>query len=338
MFSGFLTLAAFVASVVLTEIIRRYAYKKSFLDIPNSRSSHDIATPHGGGLAIVISFLLSLAILYWRNSISQQMLFAFWGGGLVVALMGLADDLHHIRASYRILVHFVASGTGLYFLGGIPPVVIGSIIVEPGMVGNLLGIIFLVWLLNLFNFMDGIDGIAASEAIFIAGGAAFIIATTGREGSISSLLLFVAACAGFLVWNWPPAKIFMGDVGSGFLGICLGFFVIETVGSGELSLYTWLILFGVFFIDATVTLLMRIAQGQRWYEAHRSHAYQILSRRLGSHRKVTLLTMTLNVSWLLPLAYLSSRYPERSLSMMIIAFTPILGGVYFIGAGKENKS
>jgi len=338
MFNGILTLLVFVSSVVLTGIIRRYALKKSLLDIPNARSSHEVPTPRGGGLAIVISFLLSLAILYWGNVISRQIFFAFTGGGLPVALVGLADDFRHVGAPYRILVHLAAAGIGLYCLGGFPPVVIGSIIVDLRMGGDFLGIIFLVWLLNLFNFMDGIDGIAASEAMFIAGGAVLIIVTTGGGESISPLLLFVAACAGFLIWNWPPARMFMGDVGSGFLGITLGLFVIVTMNTGELSLCTWLILFGLFFIDATVTLLRRIVRGQRWYEAHRSHAYQILSRRFGSHRIVTLLVLLLNVIWLLPLACLSSRYPERSLLVMIIAFVPILWGVYVIGAGKENCS
>jgi len=338
MFSGILTLLIFVSSAVLTGIIRRYALKTSLLDIPNARSSHEVPTPHGGGLAIVIPFLLSLAILYWRNVIPQQIFFAFIGGGLAVALVGLADDFRHVGAPYRILVHLVASGIGLYCLGGFPPVVIGSIIVDLKMAGDLFGIIFLVWMLNLFNFMDGIDGIAASEAIFIAGGAVLIIITTGGGESISPLLLLVASCAGFLVWNWPPARIFMGDVGSGFLGISLGLFVIMTMETGELSLCTWLILLGLFLIDATVTLLRRITRGQRWYEAHRSHAYQILSRRFGSHKIVTLLMVSLNVLWLLPLAYLSSRYPERSLLVMVIAFVPILCGVFVIGAGKESCS
>ncbi len=338
MFNGILILLVFVSFVVLTGVIRRYALTKSLLDIPNARSSHEVPTPRGGGLAIVIPFLLSLAVLYWRNVITQQLLFAFVGGGLAVALVGLADDFRHIRAPFRILVHLAACGTGLYFLGGFPPVVIGSIVVDLKMAGDLLSIIFLVWLLNLFNFMDGIDGIAASEAIFIAGGAALIIIITGR-GVNFPLLLFIVSCAGFLVWNWPPAKIFMGDVGSGFLGISLGFFIIMTMSTGELSLCTWLILFGFFFIDATVTLLTRISRRQRWYEAHRSHAYQILTRRFGSHRIVTLLILLLNVIWLLPpLAYLSSRYPERSLLVMIIAFVPILYGVFVIGAGKENCS
>ncbi len=215
MFNGILTLLVFVSSVVLIGVICRYALKNSLLDIPNTRSSHEMPIPRAGGLAIVIPFLLSLAVLYWRNVISQQILFALIGGGLVVALVGLADDFRHVGAPYRILVHLAACGTGLYFLGGFPPVVIGSITVDLKMVGDLLSIIFLVWLLNLFNFMDGIDGIAVTEAIFIAGGAVLIIIITGRGVNLP-LLLFIASCAGFLVWNWPPARIFMGDVGSGY--------------------------------------------------------------------------------------------------------------------------
>ncbi len=337
MLSLILFVLTFVVSMVLTAVFRLYALQKSFLDVPNARSSHEVPTPRGGGLAIVISFMFALSVLYWRNIIPQPIFAAFWGGGLLVALIGLADDFAQVRSSVRILVHFVASGAGLYFLGGFPPVVIGSIVIDPGIVRVLFCIIFLVWLLNLFNFMDGIDGIAGSQAIFCAGGASLIIFSTGGGGSVIVLLLFVAACAGFLVWNWPPAKIFMGDVGSGFLGIMLGFFIIMTMQSGELSFCTWLILLGTFLVDATVTLLTRMMRGVRWYEAHRSHAYQILSRRLRSHQKVTLLVLMLNIIWLLPLASLSHLYPEDALVILLITFVPMLFAVYSIGAGKEGS-
>jgi Fuc2NAc and GlcNAc transferase len=325
-----------MVSVIITGVFRQYALRKKLLDVPNARSSHEVPTPSGGGVAIVMSFLLSLTIIYYQNSLSQQIFLAFSGAGILVALIGVLDDYRPVRASRRIFVHFIASGIGLYFLGGFPPVVIGSIITDFGIVGDFFGIIFLIWLLNLFNFMDGIDGIAASEAIFLAGAAALLIAVTGGGDSISPLLLLSTACAGFLVWNWPPAKIFMGDGGSGFLGLMLGLFIILTMKTGELSLWTWLILFGFFLTDATVTLLRRVARGERWYKAHRSHAYQILSRRLGSLQKVTLLVQMANVIWLLPLAYLSSCYPESSFVLLPLAFLPILCGVYLIGAGKEG--
>lgn len=337
MFNGLLALLVCMSSAVITRLIIGYELKKCLLDIPNERSSHFTPTPCSGGAAIVTSFLLSLWVLYWRNVISQQILLAFVGGGVLVALVGLVDDFRHVKPLNRILVHIVASGVGLYFLGGVPPVVIGLTILDLGMLGHCFGIISLVWLLNLFNFMDGIDGLAASETIFVTGAAALLIAVTGGGDSISPLLFLSAACAGFLVWNWPPAKIFMGDGGSGFLGLMLGLFIILTMKTGELSLWTWMILFGFFLTDATVTLLRRVARGERWYEAHRSHAYQILSRRLGSHQKVTLLVQMANVIWLLPLAYLSSCYPESSFVLLHLAFLPILFGVYLVGAGKEDR-
>lgn len=337
MFNAIVMLLGFISSAVVTAIFFNYAKKNGLLDIPNERSSHECPTPRGGGLAIVITFLLFLAILYLRNAVSLQVFLAFTVGGTLVALIGFADDHHHVNAVWRILVHFIASGIGLYLLGGFAPARIGSIVENLGVAGYLFGGIFLVWLLNLFNFMDGIDGIAASEAIFMAGGAVLIIAATSGWGtSTSMLLLLVAACSGFLVWNWPPAKIFMGDVGSGFLGIILGLFIIMTMNSGELSLCTWLILSGAFFIDATKTLLWRMIQGKRWYAAHRSHAYQILSRRLGSHKKVTVIVLLINIFWLLPCAYLSNLYAGNSLVIMGVALLPLLYGVCWIGAGNEE--
>lgn len=337
MFSAILMLFALISSVVLTAIFCNYALKKGLLDIPNERSSHECPTPRGGGLAIVISFLFFLAILYLRDAISQQVFLAFTGGGTLVALIGFADDRFQVNATKRILVHFIASSIGLYLLGGFSIVSIGTTVVDFGAAGFLVGVIFLVWMLNLFNFMDGIDGIAASEAVFMAGGAVSIIAATSGWGtSTQMLLLLIAACCGFLIWNWPPAKIFMGDVGSGFLGIILGFFAIMTINSGELSICTWLILSGVFFVDATTTLLSRVMRGQCWYAAHRSHAYQILSRRWGSHKKVTIFVLSLNIFWLLPQAYLSNLYADNSLIIMALALIPLFFGVYWTGAGNEG--
>ncbi|KJS01666.1 MAG: hypothetical protein VR65_07905 [Desulfobulbaceae bacterium BRH_c16a] len=339
MFSALLALLALITSAVLTVIFCNYANKNCLLDIPNQRSSHTIPTPRGGGLAIVISFLLFVTILYLRNAILQQVFLAFTGGGLLVALIGFADDHKHVKVKLRLTIHFIAAGIGLYYLGGFSLGFTEPTSVFSGILGNLFGVVFLVWLLNLFNFMDGIDGIAASETIFIAGGAASIIIITGgwSTGTLILLLLLIAACSGFLIWNWPPAKIFMGDVGSGFLGIILGFFAIMTMNNGEMSFFTWLILFGAFFVDATVTLIRRIFTGQRWYSAHRSHAYQILARRLGSHKRVTAIVILLNIFWLYPLACFSTLYPTYNLLLTCVALIPLGWGVYRLGAGNEES-
>jgi Fuc2NAc and GlcNAc transferase len=166
----------------------------------------------------------------------------------------------------------------------------------------------IVWLTNLYNFMDGIDGIAATQAMFVAATAALLLGLHGDGGSALLCLLIAMACSGFLYWNWPPARLFMGDVGSGFLGYCFAVLAIASENSGQLPLTVWLVLLSLFIGDASYTLLSRLLRGKRVYEAHREHAYQYLVRRSGSHRKVTIGWGLLNLLIILPLALLASFY------------------------------
>jgi Fuc2NAc and GlcNAc transferase len=147
------------------------------------------------------------------------------------------------------------------------------------------------------------------------------------------LVLTAAAAGGFLVWNWPPAKIFMGDAGSGFLGFLLGAIAWITMVSGDLSIWVWLILFGAFFVDATVTLLRRWRRGEPLATAHRSHAYQRLSRRLGSHEKVTVGCLVVNIVWLGPFAWLAAVRPSLGALALVIAWTPLVIFSWICGAG-----
>lgn len=250
---------------------------------------------------------------------------ALLGGGVLVAGVGFLDDCGHVSARLRLLIHFAAAGLALFWIGGAPSIQIGEINFSAGFFGDILTLILLVWTLNLYNFMDGIDGIAAVEAISIAGGAAGIIFLLhGADSDFSLLILLAMGCTGFLVWNWPPARIFMGDVGSGFLGYTLGVLAILTASSGLLSIWAWLILFGVFYTDATVTLLRRLLRGERWYEAHCSHAYQCAARRYQSHKKVTLSVLAINACWLFPLAMFAGFRPDLGLLLTVLALTPLV--------------
>ena len=161
----------------------------------------------------------------------------------------------------------------------------------------------LVWLTNLFNFMDGIDGLAGMEAVSVSGLGAFLLLRNRLLSGAQLSLMLCAASLGFLVWNWPPAKIFMGDVGSGFLGFTLGTLALFSSKTDSTLVWPWLILLAAFLVDATVTLLRRISGRARWYEAHRSHAYQHAARASGSHAKVTLAVAAMNIGWLFPLAW-----------------------------------
>jgi Fuc2NAc and GlcNAc transferase len=329
-------IAAFAGSAILTGFLRNYALRHAMVDVPNDRSSHAIPTPRGGGVAIIATFIAVLSFLYIRHLVSQPFFLAMSLGSLSVAVIGFWDDRGHVPPHWRILVHFAAAGWALYCLGGVPSFLPGYFFNGSGWLDNVLGAILIVWMLNLFNFMDGIDGIAAVEAICVAGGAAVIMWLNGGNSQLLLLLGLAAGCLGFLVWNWPPAKIFMGDVGSGFLGFVLCLFALSDYGGTGMNQWSWMILSGIFVVDATVTLVRRICRGERFYLAHRSHAYQILSRRFDSHLTVTLGTLVINIVWLLPFAFLAATYSEYAIVFVVISLLPLVWGAVRIGAGTAS--
>jgi Fuc2NAc and GlcNAc transferase len=187
--------------------------------------------------------------------------------------------------------------------------------------------------------MDGIDGIAASEAIFVTGAAAALALGAGRlSGATGVELVTAAACAGFAAWNWPPARIFMGDVGSGYLGFLIGVLAVAEARENPVALWIWLILGGVFFVDATVTLVRRLVRRERVSQAHRSHAYQWLARRWKSHKKVTLGVTAVNVLWLLPCCYFAVQNPRLAAATALLALIPVAIAALLAGAGRREMS
>jgi len=326
-----------LTSALLTGLVRRLALSHGVLDVPNQRSSHQTPTPRGGGAAIVAASTTALLALALIGIISTDLLWAI-AGGLGVACVGFLDDRSGLSARVRLSVHILAAVWALFWLGGLPPLLLGGHLYVLGWPGYLLGTLGIVWVLNLFNFMDGIDGIAASEALFIVLAAA-VLALYNQEvtGLTLAYVAFGAACCGFLLWNWPPAKIFMGDVGSGYVGYVLAVFALAATREAPVSLWSWLILGGVFFVDATVTLARRVARGERVYQAHRSHAYQWLARRWGSHRRVTIAVTLLNVLWLLPCALLATAQPDRAPLITGVALALLVIVTLAAGAGAPEK-
>lgn len=312
-------------SFVLVGLIRILAIRLQILDIPNQRSSHSVPVPRGGGLAIVITFLLALCYLTFSGQLEINTFLAIAGGGALVAAIGYWDDLHGLPAGTRLMGHFAAAIWATLWIGGISRLNLGFVTWEWGWLGYVVSVFGIVWLLNLYNFMDGIDGLAASEAVFAAGAGGILLLTTiGAEGLALTALVLASACSGFLLWNWPPAKIFMGDVGSGFLGYVLGVLMIASAQKAEASLWIWLLLLSVFIVDATITLLRRLLRGQKIYLPHRSHAYQHVTALLGSHLKVTLGIAGINIVGLLPLAVMTWNRPGVALlttAIAVILFT-----------------
>lgn len=325
-------------SVGLTAAMRRYALRRRLLDIPNDRSSHDVPTPRGGGVAIVCASLFGSAVLWWLDVVPAAQFAGLAGGGILVAGVGYLDDHRDIPARWRAVVHAAAAAVLLAAAGGLPSLSFFGVALTPGVAGVVVVLLLIVWIVNLYNFMDGIDGIAGIEAVTVCSGAALLLWLDGAGGAALLVAVYAAASLGFLAWNWPPAGIFMGDVGSGFLGFSLaGLAVLTWVGPG-FPVWTWLILLGVFMVDATVTLLRRVLRGERWYQAHRSHAYQHASRRFGSHRPVTVAVALLNLGWLLPMAVASTRAPQWGPALLVVAWMPLLWLALRFNAGLPENA
>jgi Fuc2NAc and GlcNAc transferase len=274
-------------SFALTYFIRLFALKNKIVSIPNERSLHDIPTPHGGGLAIVISWYVGISILFFCSKIDKNLYFALLSGA-ILTLVSLVDDLRGLKPYIRLIFHFITSIIAFVFLGGLRQLVIPGIQMNYLFLVYPLAIIGMVWFINLFNFMDGVDGFASLEAITIC----FVLFLL--SGSIINLLL-LACVSGFLFWNLPKAKIFMGDVGStqlGFILVVLGIYFHNTY---QFSILNWIMLTSPFWFDATLTLYRRWRNGEKLGEAHRKHAYQRIVQAGFSHLKVNVYLLIINL-------------------------------------------
>lgn len=324
-------------TLVGTFFLRRYALKKAIIDIPNARSSHVTPTPRGGGVAIVICFLASLFFFSIFNYIEKNLLLALLGAGSGVALLGFLDDRGHIAARWRLLGHFLSAIWVVFWLGGLPTLNFFGTGIDLKWAGYIVMSFYLVWMLNLYNFMDGIDGIASIEAITVCIAGAFFYIVLGKTEA-STVPLALAACVlGFLYWNFPPAKIFMGDAGSGFLGIIIGILSIHAGSISHQLFWCWLIMLGVFVTDATTTLIVRLLRGDKVYEAHRSHAYQRASRYYNAHKPVSIAVGLINCVWLFPWALAVALSKLDGFLAMLIAFTPLfIIAIRFRAGAKED--
>lgn len=323
-----LAVASALLSAGLVALVRRYALAHAILDHPNARSAHHAPMPRGGGLGIVLTVLAGLPALGAAGVLSTAALWALLPSGAALAAIGWWDDRHATPAWLRAMVHAAAAGWLLAWLG-LPA--------WPDLPAGLrwaLWMTGLVWAVNLFNFMDGLDGLAGAEAVFVALFSGTLLMAMDQPGPALAAVLIAAASLGFLYWNRPPARIFMGDVGSGFLGLMLGALLLLPSHGLPAFFWSFLILSALFWVDATLTLLARALRGERWYAAHSQHAYQHLARRWGSHRRVLLAATALNALWLLPLALLAWRAPAWGPGVLALAVSPLAGLWWRAGGGR----
>ena len=335
-----LSLVLFLVSAFITRQLVVNSHRFSKMDIPNERSSHLTPTPRGGGIAFVATSIAGFLLLLLNSELDRADLLALCCAGAIAAIAGHLDDRQKISGA-TIRLGFHALGAIILIVGiGFPSQIsLFDRTVNTGVIGSILGVLYLVWLLNLFNFMDGIDGIAASEAIFVCFAGAILNFHVLSDTNFIAAAIILASCTfGFLLYNWSPAKIFMGDVGSGYLGIVIGGLSLIAANQDPELLWVWIILLAVFVSDATVTLIRRLLRKQKPHVAHRSHAYQHLAIRLNSHAKVALLVLTVNIVWLLPIAFLVADKQLAGSTGVIIAYLPLLVAALALGAGKDSAT
>ena len=328
---GGLCLGSGVLAWQLTLWVERKAKRLGLVQEPNHRSSHVVPTPSGGGVAIAIANVLAIIVLCLSGA---PWMWPVAAGAAAIGALGFADDLHDLPAAARFPIQALVFAGLIWALGPLPPL--------GWLAGALLVFVVLfvaLWWLNLFNFMDGIDGLAASQAILILLGGCALWWSTGEEmwGSpaFALAMICVGATSGFLVRNWPPARIFMGDAGSNALAVIICAFAMLTIADQAVSYQAWLILPSVFVTDATLTLLRRTARGERPWQAHRRHAYQQLARRWG-HRRVTLLYAGLTAFWALPLALFAQH--TSAWPIVALAYAPLIGFAAWARAGAAAEA
>ncbi|MBN1256675.1 MAG: glycosyltransferase family 4 protein [Planctomycetes bacterium] len=344
---GIILFLVIIASTILTGLLRRYALKKKLIDHPNARSSHEVPTPRGGGAAIVITCLAGLFLLPYLYQPTDEVLYALLVGGLLVGGIGFWDDHGHIRARWRVLVQAIAAAGSFAIVFGVPELQNGPSALFWGCLIFIAAILVIVYLINIYNFMDGIDGIAAAEAITVGVATGILFYFYNNEFGVITAIGLVASAAslGFLVWNWPPAKIFMGDCGSGFLGYIFGFmiaicgmYLLYTKSESELIMYLTLpFLLGVFIVDSTVTLLRRILRWEKFWLPHRMHAYQHSSRRWG-HKKVTVAVASINLFFLAPCAWAAYHWAPAGIFIMPAAWMILAIAALALSAGKPEAA
>ncbi|MDN5130874.1 MraY family glycosyltransferase [Aliarcobacter butzleri] len=274
-------------SFLLTYFIKNYMIKKSLVASVNERSSHTVPTPHGGGIAIAITWFIGLFYLYFIGQIENNLFYALLFGA-VISIVSFFDDIYELSPKLRLIIQAIVAIGGLYFLGGFETLTFGIFDIQNFIFTNIFAFFMIIWFINLYNFLDGINGYAGSEALFLA--VAGFILFGGNH-----FLVLAVAVLGFLYWNWNKAKIFMGDVGSTLLGYNVAIFTIYYANQEPTNFWIWIILFSVYWFDATLTLIRRKLNKERLSLAHKKHAYQRLTQARWSHYKVTNYSIVLNI-------------------------------------------
>lgn len=324
-------LLAFISALVFTELARRLALRMSVVDIPNERSSHKKVVPRGGGLAIVV-VVLTYVLVFPIADYQYEVLLVITG----LAILGWSDDRYSLTAGIRLLVQSAIAVGTILTVGPFKFVEFLGMRVLETPFSLIFTFLWIVWMINLYNFMDGIDGIAGVETVVAATTMGIWFYAFGID---TQLLLFcwvlAAASLGFLVFNWPPAKIFMGDVGSVCIGGIFAILAIIGVNEYDIPLAAYIILLSVFIADSTITVIRRLYNRENIFRAHRSHYYQRAVSVGWSHKQVSVVILVANLALAIIGSAAANRMSPEWLWPLLAAF--ILGLMIMLVVHREQN-
>lgn len=312
----YLTIGWLLASLFITMLLVRaaigYAHRRGMLDQPGQRRSHRLPTPRGGGIGIVVALLICVPGALWSLPMAWpvSVIAGLFAALILVALAGWWDDHRSLPILPRLAAQLLAVA------------VFSLVLLAPGLSYWWLPLLLAggVWSINLHNFMDGIDGLLAQQAIFVGAGLALLACAAAQPALATAAATLAAAALGFWCFNRPPARIFMGDVGSGSVGLLIFMFSAMLWRQDHGLLWPALILSSAFVVDASLTLLARMWRGRRWYTAHREHLYQWLVRRGGTHARADTAYLGWNLLIAAPLAWLAWSHLRMALPITMVVY------------------
>ena len=329
-----------IISLIITNIIEKNFSRYSlFIDKPNNRSMHSNPVPTAGGIGMLATYILYITALHNIYDVNNNVIFFLFVSLLPIAIVCIIDDFKEINIFVRLLAQFFSALLIVYYFQISDDGNFRNYLNQEFFLIIILSIILSMWLMNLYNFMDGIDGYAVSECIFVSFSSALIIYLNNEDSILSLYLVGLGLSSiGILVRNWHPAKIFMGDTGSVSIGFFFSFFIFYSASESMISIYTWLILLSIFISDSTYTLFVRIVTKKNITQPHLTHAFHLLASNKNSQVFVTKRMIILNIFWVLPMAVLSNFYMNYNVVITFIAYVPMVVYLIKIGAGLEyNK-
>lgn len=316
---------AMLGAFFLTPAMRWYSRWRGMIDQPGERRSHSAPVARGGGLAIGISLVATTILLAPDGALAAPIV----GGAAIVALLGWRDDHAPLGVGWRLGIQLLVAVGIVAWLGPVESITVHGAAISAAWLWTPAAVVAIVWLINLFNFMDGSDGLASSQAAISFAIFSLAFGVSGQFEGAWLAAVAAGASLGFLCWNRPAASVFLGDSGSLLLGWCAGAFALAGTLTGSFSVWVSFIIVSPFVIDATITLCWRLARGHRWYTAHTDHAYQHLIRLGWSHGKVLLAWIALNGLLVLPATVIALWKPQADLGVAAV-LTVILAGAWYV--------